>query len=83
MSATAFLGREVKDTITGFEGIVTGYVSYLTGCNQCLVAAKAAGGKPGETAWFDEQRLVVDLATDAVVLDNARALGFDREAPRR
>jgi hypothetical protein len=83
MSAQRYLGREVRDTITGFQGVVTGYVKYLTGCNQCLVVGKAKDGKPGETAWFDEQRMVVDLATPAVVLDNAESPGFDRPAPRR
>lgn len=32
------LGRKYKDKITGFEGVATGYVRYLTGCNQVLLA---------------------------------------------
>ncbi len=77
------LGRTVTDKITGFTGIVTGYVTYLTGCNQALVVPKV--GKDGtakEPLWFDEQRLAV-AATKPVSLDNSRAAGFDHPAPIR
>jgi hypothetical protein len=78
------LGSKVKDKVTGFEGIATGYVTYLTGCNQVLVAPKV--GKDGvlkDSAWIDEQRLVVDSKAATVKLDNSKANGFDAVPPKR
>ncbi len=77
------LGSTVKDRITGFKGIVTGYVTYISGCNQCLVAPPIGkDGKLGDSHWFDEQRLEVQK-TALVVLDNSAGTGFDIEAPKR
>ena len=58
-----YLGDEVKDSISGFKGLATGRIEYLTGCVQILVAAKnqKVGEKPTE-CWLDEQRLVVTNA---------------------
>lgn len=76
------LGHKVKDKITGFTGRVTGFVEYLTGCNQALVIAESKDGKPGETAWIDEQRL--EKLNDApIVLDNRKTPGFDAAPPVR
>lgn len=53
------LGAEVKDTVTGYEGVVTARAEYLTGCIQYLVTQKKTGPDgtilPGE--WLDEVRL--------------------------
>lgn len=38
-------GQTVKEKITGFQGVITGVVSYITGCNQYLVVAKAKTNK--------------------------------------
>ena len=83
------LGSEVKDRVTGFAGIVTGYVTYLTGCNQCLVAPPVdKDGKMQESHWIDESRLTVvqhDVVAPELV-DSAMAAsapGFDREPPKR
>lgn len=35
------LGHSYRDKITGFAGVATGYVRYITGCNQALIAPKA------------------------------------------
>ena len=78
------LGSTVVDRVTGFSGIVTGYVTYLSGCNQALVVPKMGrDGKKPDGEWFDEQRLIVDTKRPKVVLDNARAPGFDTAAPKR
>ena len=77
------LGKKVKDKITGFEGVVTGRVEYLTGCNQCLVQPKV--GKDGgfkDSQWFDEQRLIADTKVKPVTLDNGRTPGADKPAPK-
>jgi hypothetical protein len=78
----AKLGGTYTDKITGFRGIATGYVQYITGCNQLLLAPKAAEGGMKASEWIDEQRLV--LEPDAVVvLNNGSNPGADRAPPRR
>jgi len=76
------LGSKVKDKITGFTGIVTGYVRYLSGCNQALVVPPLdKDGKLQEANWFDEQRL--EKADDSIVtLDNGKTPGPDKPAPK-
>ena len=38
------LGATYRDVITGFSGVATGYVKYLTGCNQVLIQPEARDG---------------------------------------
>lgn len=78
------LGVTAEDKVTGFRGVVTGYVTYLTGCNQCLLMPKAdKDGKCQDGAWFDEQRVVVDEEKPIINTDNSKSKGFDMEAPKR
>jgi hypothetical protein len=79
------LGATYRDKITGFQGVATGYVQYITGCNQVLIAPKANdGGSAMKTPeWLDEQRLDVVPNEPVIVLDNGASPGFDRSAPRR
>lgn len=52
------LGSEVKDKITGFQGIVMGKASYLTGCDQYIIQPKCEkNGTYPDAAWFDEGRI--------------------------
>lgn len=77
------MGLKMRDKITGFTGVVTGYVQYISGCNQMLLAPKA--NKEGgfvESQWFDEQRMET-VEGERVVLDNGDTPGSDRAAPRR
>lgn len=77
------LGWKAKDVITGFEGVITGRVEYLTGCNQCLLTPKAMKGVPmPDPRWFDEQRLKRVGSTE-VKIDNGPNPGFDKAAPIR
>lgn len=77
------LGVEVKDKITGFKGTVTGYVVYISGCNQCLVNPKVGkDGRLGDSSWFDEQRLIV-TNKKAIKLENGKTPGCDKAAPIR
>ena len=48
----------VKDTVTGFMGTITSYCFSCTGPTSVMVEAASVDGKPGESAWFDEDRLV-------------------------
>ncbi|QJD98628.1 hypothetical protein HH212_00045 [Massilia forsythiae] len=77
------LGYIYRDKITGFMGVATGYVEYLTGCNQVLVAPRVAGdGTMRDSQWFDVQRLERQ-AGDQIQLENGETPGCDRAAPRR
>lgn len=40
------LGRKVRDKVTGFEGIVTGRATYLTGCDQYSRLSATASAPP-------------------------------------
>ena len=77
------LGNNYKDRITGFAGVATGHVRYITGCNQVLLAPTVdKEGKLRESQWFDEQRLeALDGAT--IVLENSGTPGPDKAAPKR
>jgi len=48
------LGKKVRDTITGFEGTVTGIAEYLSGCKRAEVVSN---DDPSKEYWFDVQRL--------------------------
>lgn len=76
------LGTTQCDKITGFQGVVTGYCQYLTGCNQALLVPKIGDdGSFKEPQWFDTQRLD-QVGTDAVTLNNGASPGFDKAAPK-
>jgi hypothetical protein len=52
------LKETVRDSITGFEGIVTGATFWSNGCVRYSVQSKTMkDGKPIEPEWFDEQQL--------------------------
>ena len=54
------LGNRVKDSITGFTGIVIGRNEWLYGCEQILIQPdKLKDGVPVKAEWFDEQRIVL------------------------
>ena len=77
------LGIKVTDKVTGFTGVVTGFVEYLSGCNQALVQPTVdKEGKLMESHWFDVQRLE-QVGQNIVTLDNGPTPGADREAPKR
>ena len=54
------LGKEAKDKITGFTGIITCKINYLYGCTQYgLTPMVDKDGKYPDTKWFDEGRLEI------------------------
>lgn len=55
------LGSKVKDSISGFSGIVVGKTEWLYGCVRIGVAPDCTDkdGKTIDTAWFDEGQLIV------------------------
>lgn len=84
MTKKITLGAKYTDRITGFTGICTGYVQYLTGCNQALLApATKDDGSLPDSNWFDEQRLTLVENFTPIVLDNGSNPGSDKAAPKR
>lgn len=79
---TIELGITARDRITGFQGVVTGKVEYISGCNQCLLTPPAKDGALVQAEWLDEQRLA-PVEAERIVLENGATPGFDRPAPRR
>jgi hypothetical protein len=51
------LGFPVRDTVTGFEGVVTSVGFDLYGCVQCIVQPSAKEQKLEDSRWFDHKRL--------------------------
>jgi hypothetical protein len=75
------MGRQAKDSITGFSGTVTAFSQYISGCNRILLTSKSSAGKEAADAWFDEQRLI--FSGKAIALNNGTTPGFGPEAPKR
>lgn len=53
------LGWKVKDKITGFSGVATGYITYITGCSQYGIVPESKDGKYPDVIYIDKQRLEV------------------------
>lgn len=54
------LGKEAKDKITGFKGILTARGEFLTGCNRyCIQPTDLKDGKPIESIYFDEAQIEI------------------------
>ncbi len=76
------LGKKYKDKITGFVGTATGYVQYISGCNQALLVAKATKDWQTESQWFDVQR-IIEQPGRRIILQNEETPGCDEPAPVR
>lgn len=85
MTGRINLGDKARHAITGFEGIVTARVSYLTGCDQLCLQPQGTNsdGKLFDSHYFDEP--YIDLVEAAVVPDRtpARVDGCDTAPPAR
>ena len=81
MKGIELLGFTFRDRITGFEGIATGHVSYITGCDQLLLVPPVDGdGKVRDSQWFDTQRCELVTAKSRIAIDNSKFNGPDKEA---
>jgi hypothetical protein len=79
------LGKRAKDKITGFEGILVGRSSFLTGCDQFLLQPEVKKDNSlAEPHWFDEGRLTTvrgkEILPSAV---RAKKNGCDYSAPKK
>ncbi len=67
METNIQFGKKYKDIITGYEGIATAWVEYLSGCNQVLLAATIKGdGALISPEWFDIQRIQAIESGEAI-----------------
>lgn len=77
------LGKEAKDKITGFEGVIIAKVQYLFGCNQYCIVPKVKDGEIKSGEWFDEGRIEIigsGIAPEEVRVDKNG--GINRDVPR-
>lgn len=78
------LGSAVRDRVTGFAGIATARITYLTGCDQYGVSPPAEKGTIPDTQYFDEGR--VEVTGPGIAPQDVQAEkkgGPNRDAPRR
>lgn len=83
------LGYKAKDSITGFEGIVTARIEYINGCVQyCVKPLAGKDAKMPEGEWIDEGQLtfgskkVVKIKakdTGGVMSDSPKGYGLSRK----
>lgn len=76
------LGKQAKDKVTGFEGIIVAKLSYLFGCDQYGISPAAKDGKVNDTCYFDIGR--VEITGDGVSPEAVQAEqpgGVNRDAP--
>lgn len=72
------LGDKVKDTVTGYVGIIVSVSFWLNGCVQCGVKAPIdKDGKVLEAEWFDDQQL------ELVKAERKRATPEETGGPQR
>lgn len=77
-----WLGKTYRDKITGYQGVATGYVRYITECDQVLLAGKVGADGTVTTLWTDIQR-VEEVEAERIVLDNSKTPGFGETPPVR
>lgn len=76
------LGKQAKDKVTGFEGVIVAKISYLFGCDQYGITPEAKDGKINDTCYFDEGR--VEILGEGVAPASVKAEkpgGVNRDAP--
>lgn len=69
-----WFGKKAKDKITGFEGIITGKVTYMFGCAQYGLTPPVKDGKLEQTHYFDEGRIEIigeGISPEAVTASEA------------
>lgn len=77
------LGKEGRDKITGFKGIIVAKIEFLFGCNQYGIAPRMDEiGKIQDTHYFDEGR--IEIIGDGIKPEDVQVEkkgGINRDAP--
>ena len=73
------LGDEVRDIVTGFQGIATAMIQYLVGCRHVGITSTELkdDGEPRPVQWIDEPQVEV-VKRNAVEIP----IGYEPEAPQ-
>lgn len=76
------MGDEVRDIVTGLEGVITGREDCITGCSRMSVQPKVTDGKTMPSGYFiDQDRLELLVEADAPLFEVVRAGGPMTAAP--
>lgn len=82
MAAKIRMGMEVRDKVSGFQGIVTSIAKYLSGCDRVLVSPPVdAEGKMRESEHFDITE--VEFVSNGLYIPPEPKLGGPRQFPSR
>lgn len=77
------LGKQGRDKVTEFEGIITAKVYYLYGCAQYGLSPKSVNGEIKDTNFFDEGR--IEIISDGIkpsAVTAEKPGGVQRDMPR-
>jgi len=78
------LGKNGLDLISGFKGVITSKIKYLTGCDQYGITSKVnAKGEGGDTEYFDVRSVKVSGRRINIQDAPEDPGGPNRHAPRR
>jgi len=76
-------GKRYRDIVSGFEGICTGYVEWIYGCNQFILAPRAenASKKESSSLFFEKQLEYLDDGiadkVDIPEIDKPKFIGME------
>ena len=75
-------GDVLKNKVTGFEGIFTGFSTYMTGCAQLFLTPKLKkNGEYPEGTWIDIDRLEAVTKDTSGIVPNPRSGGLSSRDP--
>ena len=75
-------GDVLRDTITGFTGIFTGFSTYMTGCAQLFLTPKMVkDGEYPDGSWIDIDRLEAVKKDASGIKPNMRSGGLSSRDP--
>ena len=80
------LGDEVKDSVSGFQGVVIAVTTWLNGCRRLVLQPKKLDkttGKPYESVTFDVEQLVMVKAAKRAEPTPLRKVGGPHPSPER
>lgn len=52
------LGKEYKDSVSGFKGIATSRSEFLNGCTRVCLTGKSKGNAAPIEIWLDEEQII-------------------------
>lgn len=74
-------GKPARDKVTGFQGVITARIEYLTGCAQYGIAPPAKDGKVENTQYFDETRVEILAGASVMETPTENPGGPSRDCP--